>query len=150
MCYRSLPKFRMIFYWWISLWRSQGSKLVDTDDLPMGLPSPLVPRILPLTLWEGFPNLLPMVVCKYRHLSQSAVGTDFQRTDTLCYYLQAQCDTSISVRVECPSKCSKLDIVTEQSFLQSLLQFSPYISVRQEQFCVKMYRLDSTTLYWEK
>ena len=37
---------------------SQGSRLVDTVGLPMGLPSPSIPSILPLTLPQGSSTFL--------------------------------------------------------------------------------------------
>ena len=51
---------------------SQGSRLVDTVGLPMGLPSPSAPSALPLT---EVPDLSPMLGYKYLHLSQSAAGS---------------------------------------------------------------------------
>ena len=58
---------------------SQGSGLVDTVGLPMGLPFPSVPSVLPLTSIE-VPELSPMVGYKYLHLSQSTAGRTSQRT----------------------------------------------------------------------
>lgn len=46
----------MIFGRWLSLWELPGSRLEDTGGLPMGLPSPLIPSICPLTLPQGPPT----------------------------------------------------------------------------------------------
>ena len=60
----------MLFGWWLSLWELSGVQLVDTVVLPMGLQSSSVPSVLSIEV----PDISPMVVCDYLHLSQSAVG----------------------------------------------------------------------------
>jgi hypothetical protein len=56
---------------------SEGSGLVDTLVLPIGLPSPSLPSILSLTFHRGSN---PIVGYKYLRLSQSAAGRASQRT----------------------------------------------------------------------
>jgi hypothetical protein len=57
---------------------SEGYGLVHTVIFPMGSKSPSALRSFPSYI--GFPNLSPMVDCKYLNLSQSAAGRVSQRT----------------------------------------------------------------------
>ena len=67
----------MLFLVGISVSAShQGSRLVDTVALPMGLPSLPDPLFLPLTLLLGDSSLILILGCEYLHLSQSAAGRE--------------------------------------------------------------------------
>jgi hypothetical protein len=75
---------------------SEGSRLLDTAILPMGLQSPSV--LLPTLPWE-VPDLNLMVGYKYLHLSQSGAGRASQRAAMPGSYLHTQYGLSNSVRI---------------------------------------------------
>jgi hypothetical protein len=110
----------------------QGSRLVDTVVLAVGLPSPFGSFSPSFSSSIGFLDLRPMVDYKYLHLSQSAAGVAFQSTAMLGSCLRAQHSISNSVRVWCtpqplhPWDGSQVGLVTGEPFL--LLQFCPCIS----------------------
>ena len=92
---------------------SQGPILVDTVGLPMGLPSPSVPSIFPLTFPQraatsGQCLAVSICICPSQMLENPqktailySCQKSSQKTAILYSFLQAQYSTSSSVRVQC-------------------------------------------------
>jgi hypothetical protein len=136
MCWRHQISSYMLPGRCLSVWELPGVWISWDCWFSYGVNFPSASSILPLIKHIGVSDFSPLVGYKYMYLSQSAAGWASQRTAMLNFCLQAH--HSISSPPS-PWDESQLGPVTGPPFLQSLLQFCPCSSFRQEQFCVRIF-----------